>query len=132
MVSTPSVPTIPTSRLYTAAGQTIGLPAESFSTLAFLATAVNGNQPNQTFVVTYTDGTTTTFTQGVSDWFTPQNYSGESGAVDMAYRDLANGTSDNRTFHVYGYSLALNSAKTVKSITLPSNGNVKILAMNMM
>jgi hypothetical protein len=57
------------------AGQTILLPTGSFSTLNFLATAVNGNQPNQTFVVTYSEGTIETFTQGISEWFTPQNYS---------------------------------------------------------
>ena len=92
---------------------------------------MNGNQPNQTFVVTYTDGTTDTFTQGVSDWFTPQNYSGESDAVDLAYRDLSGGTADNRMFHIYGYSLSLSAGKTVKSVTLPSNGNVKILALSL-
>jgi hypothetical protein len=120
------------NNVVSAAGQTINLPAGSFSSLRFLATAVNGNQPNQTFTVTYTDGTTATFTQGISDWFTPQNFAGESDAVDMAYRDLSNGTKDNRTFHVYGYSFALNPAKTVKSITLPNNGNVKILAVTLM
>jgi disulfide oxidoreductase YuzD len=55
------------NNVVSAAGQTINLPAGSFSTLNFLATAVNGNQPNQKFVVTYTDGTTDTFTQGISD-----------------------------------------------------------------
>jgi hypothetical protein len=29
---------------------------------------------------------------------------------------------------VYGYTFALNSAKTVKSLTLPSNANVVMLA----
>jgi hypothetical protein len=111
--------------------QTIVLPAGSFSSLTFLATAVNGNQPNQTFVVTYSDGTTETFTQGISDWFTPQRYSGESDALDMAHRDLSNGTTDSRTFHVYGYSLSLKPGKTVRSITLPSNNKVKILAMSL-
>jgi hypothetical protein len=119
------------NNVVSAAGQTIALPAGRFSTLKFLATAVNGNQPNQTFVVTYADGTTDTFTQGVSDWFTPQNYSGESDALDLAYRDLSNGTKDKRTFHVYGYRFALNPAKTVKSIKLPNNGKVKILAMSL-
>jgi uncharacterized repeat protein (TIGR01451 family) len=114
-----------------ASGQTIALPPGSFSTLRFLATAVNGNQPNQTFVVTYTDGTTETFVQGISDWYTPQGYAGESNALDLAYRDLANGGKDARTFHVYGYSFALNPTKTVKSITLPNNGSVKLLAMNL-
>ena len=47
----------------------------------------------------------------------------------MAYRDLSGGTADNRTFHLYGYSLALNGAKTVSSITLPNNANVVVLAM---
>jgi hypothetical protein len=117
------------NNVVSAAGQTINLPAGNFSTLNFLATAVYGNQPSQTFTVTYTDGTTQTFTQSISDWFTPQNYSGESNAVTMAYRDVFDGTRDNRTFHVY--SLALNSAKTVRSITLPNNGNVAILAMTL-
>jgi hypothetical protein len=114
-----------------AAGQTINLPAGTFATLRFLATAVNGNQANQTFVVTYTDGTTDTFRQGISDWFTPQNYGGEADALDMAYRDLANGGKDNRTFHVYGYSLSLRAGKTVKSIRLPNNGKVKLFAISL-
>jgi hypothetical protein len=119
------------NNVISAAGQTINLPAGNYTTLNFLATAVNGNQPNQTFVVTYTDGTTQTFSQGISDWFTPQHYSGESDAVDLAYRDLAGGGRDTRTFHVYGYSLRLLPGKTVQSIRLPNNGNVKILAMSL-
>src|SRR5439155_14224541 len=114
------------NNIVAADGQTIRLPGGSVATLKFLATAVNGNQPDQTFVVTYTDGTTETFTQGISDWFTPQNYRGESDAVVMPYRDLSDGSTDNRTFHVYGYSLALNLHKTAKSITLPANLEVKI------
>ena len=92
-----------------ATGQTISLPAGQYTSLQFLALAVNGNQANQTFTVNYTDGTTQTFTQSLSDWFSPQNYPGESKAVTMAYRDLSNGTKDNRTFYVYGYSFSLDS-----------------------
>ncbi len=110
------------------AGQTIALPAGQDVSLDLLATAVNGNQPNLTFTVKYTDGTTATFTQSVSDWFTPQNYSGESEAVTMAYRDRSNGTKDNRTFFLYGYTFALNSAKTVSSLTLPNDANVELVA----
>jgi hypothetical protein len=32
--------------------------------------------------------------------------------------------------YLYGYSLAINSAKTVKSLTLPANRNVIILAVD--
>ncbi len=111
------------------ANATIPLPTGQYHTLGLLATAVNGNQPSQTFTVTYTDGTTSLFTQGLSDWFTPQSYAGESVAVTMAYRDKSNGTEDSRTFNLYGYSFTLNSTKTVSSITLPKNQNAVVLSM---
>jgi hypothetical protein len=104
--------------------KTITLPAGSFSTMTFLAAAVNGNLPSQTFVVTYTDNSTTTVTQSVSDWFTPQNYPGESIAVSTAYRNESNGAKDRRTFDLYGYSFSINAKKTVKSLTLPPPSNV--------
>ena len=99
---------------------TITLPAGSFSTLEILAASVNGNLPSQKFIVTYTDGTTTTLTQSVSDWFTPQGYPGESIIFSTAYRNVYNGTKDNRTFLIYGYSFGINPNKTVKSLTLPA------------
>jgi hypothetical protein len=111
---------------------TITLPSGSYATLNLLGTGINGNQTNQTFVVTYTDNTTTKITQSLSDWYSPQNYAGESIVLSMAYRLLANGTADNRTFSLYGYSFALNSAKTVKSITLPNNGNVVVLGIDLL
>ena len=109
---------------------TITLPAGSYVALNFLATGVHGNQVNQTFVVTYSDGTTSTFTQSLSDWFTPQNYAGETAVLQMPYRIYANGTIDNEPFYLYGYSFALNSAKIVKSLTLPSNRNIVVLAVD--
>ena len=96
-----------------------------------LATGVNGNQASQTFVVHFSDGTSSTFTQSISDWFTPQSFAGESTAVSMPHRDNSDGTTDNRTFLLYGYSFALNNAKTVSSITLPNNANVEVLAITL-
>src|SRR5208282_3017319 len=113
-----------------ASGVTIPLPAGNFSTVNLLATGVNGSQANQAFVVAYTDGTTTAVTQSLSDWYKPQSYAGESEAVTMAYRLISTGATDNRTFYLYGYSFAINSAKTVKSITLPNNRNVIVLAVD--
>lgn len=109
--------------------ETIPLPSGHYSTLNLLATGVNGNQTAQTFVVTYTDGTTATFTQSLSDWFTPQSYSGESIALSTAYRDTSSGGTQNATFNLYGYSFAINSSKTIQSLTLPSNRNVVILGV---
>ncbi len=113
------------------ANTTITLPTGSFSTLQILGAAVNGNQANQTFTVTYTDNSTTTLTQSVSDWFTPQDYSGESIAKSMTYRDVYNGTMDDRTFLLYGYSFGINPNKTVKSLTLPATRNVCVLAVSL-
>jgi Chitobiase/beta-hexosaminidase C-terminal domain len=110
---------------------TIALPAGNFTTLSLLATGVNGNQQNQVFTVNYSDGTSTNFTQSLSDWFSPQNYTGESQALAMAYRINTNGSLDNRTFYLYGYSFALNSTKTPVSLTLPKNRNVIVLAVDL-
>ena len=114
-----------------ASGQAIPLPSGSFTSLDLLATAVNGNQPNQAFVVTYTDGTTATITQSISDWFTPQGYAGESTAATTAYRDTSGGGRDARTFLVYSYALALDPTKTVKSLTLPNDKNVEVLGIDL-
>ena len=99
------------------------------SSLWLMAAAVEGNQMAQTLTVTYRDGTTDTLSQNFSDWFQPRNFPGEVRAVRMPYRLLADGSKDQRTFYVYGYGFALSPAKTVKSVTLPNNKLVKVLAM---
>ncbi len=121
----------PSNAADTVANTTVLLPAGNFSKLYFLGTAVNGNQANQTFVVTYTDGSTSSFTQSLSDWYTPQSYAGETTASTMAYRLESGGRRDNRTFRLYAYSFALNSAKTVKSVRLPGSRNVTVLAITL-
>lgn len=108
--------------------EVIPLPSGRYSTLNLLATAVNGNQTAQSFTVNYTDGTATTITQGLSDWFTPQSYSGESIALSMPYRDTGSGGLQTATFNLYGYSLAIDSTKGLQGLTLPSNRNVVVLA----
>src|SRR5262249_20245644 len=57
---------------------TVTLPQGNYSSVMLLGTGVRGNQANQKFVVTYTDGTTSSFVQSLSDWHTPQSYAGES------------------------------------------------------
>ena len=119
-----------TADVVSAAGQTIALTAANDSALTILATAVNGSQANQTFTVTYTDGTTATFTQSISDWAIPQGYAGESTALTTSYRDTSTGATQSGTFNVYYYTFVLNPAKSVKSITLPKNSNVEVLAID--
>src|SRR5271167_336241 len=110
---------------------TIPLPAGNYATLNLLGAAAHGSQTNQSFVVTYTDGTTSTITQSLSDWWgPPQNYAGESVVVTMPYLVTPTGATMNEVVYVYGYTFAINSAKTVQSITLPNNRNVMILAID--
>ena len=111
---------------------TIALAAGNDSAVNLLAAAVNGNQPNQTFVVTYTDGSSSRFTQSLSDWYTPQSYAGESRVLTMPYRIAPSGASSSGPIYLYGYSFAINSAKTVQSITLPNNRNVVVLAIDLL
>ena len=48
----------------------------------------------------------------------------------MAYRIAPAGATSAGPVYLYGYSFALNSAKTVQSITLPNNRNVVVLAVD--
>jgi hypothetical protein len=111
--------------------QTITLPSGNYSRLWMLATGVEGDQTSQSFLVTYSDSTTASFTQSFSDWFTPQSYAGESKAVTMSHRNNSDGSADNSTFYLYGYSFALNNAKIVQSIQVPNDANVVILAISL-
>ena len=114
-----------------ATSTTIALPGGNYTTLSFLATAVNGSQPNQSFVVTYADGTASTFVQGVSDWGAPQNYAGETSVSTMAYRVTPTGATGAGSWHLYGYAFALNPTKQAVSLTLPSNSHVAVFAVDL-
>ncbi|MGA2244152.1 MAG: protease pro-enzyme activation domain-containing protein [Verrucomicrobiota bacterium] len=110
-------------------GQTLTLPAGNFNSLQLLGTAVDGGQSSQNFIVTYTDNSTTTLAQSFSDWANPQQFGGESVVLSMPYRNNGGGSKDlNTSVDVYNYVLPLNQTKTVKTLTLPANNNVVLLA----
>jgi hypothetical protein len=114
------------------AGQTITLPAGQYTGLMLLGAAIHTSEPNQTFKVNYTDGTSATVTQGISPWTAAQNYAGESVAISTAYSDTSGGTENTGApVNLYGYVLPLSDSKTVQSITLPNNSDVAVLAMTL-
>jgi len=112
-------------------GKTIALPEGKFGSLKILATGVDGEQESQVFTITYSDGTSSNVTQSLGDWYASSGYKGESEAVVMPYRLQGDGSKDSRTFHLYGYSFNLDSSKLVRSITLPDNEHVLVLAMTL-
>jgi alpha-mannosidase len=112
-------------------GNSIALPAGKFSSIRLLAVGLNGNQRMQTFTISYTDGTSSTFTQSLSDWSDQGNARGESVASEMQYRITGDGSKDDNPFYTHAYSFSLNSSKTIKSIGLPANRDVVVLAVTL-
>ena len=78
--------------------------------------------------MTYRDNTTTVVSQNMSDWLKPQGYPGESTA-GYSPRVTKNGSVESLYEYLFGYSLAINSAKTVKSISLLATRDVVILSV---
>jgi hypothetical protein len=109
-------------------GQVVSLPSGKFSSLVLLGTGVQGSQTGQTITVNYADGTSAQFVQSFSDWSSPQNFPGELEAVAMPYRNSADGSKDLGTFNLYAYEFELDPTKTVRSVTLPTDPNVVVLA----
>lgn len=110
-----------------ATGLPIALPQHHYGALQLLATGVQGSQ-TETVTVNYTDGTSVVVQQNFSDWFSPQNFPGETVAVAMQYRDIFDGSQDDRTFNLYAYEFALDRRKTVQSFSLTNNRDVVVLS----
>ena len=120
----------PTNALDAVSNTTVTLPPGHYSGLAMLGALVNNMlPPTGTFVVTYTDGTTSSTAQSLSDWVYPLNYTGETNVTCVPYRNEANGTKDGHLTCVYGYQIPLDNTKIVQSVTLPATRNIVMLAM---
>ena len=113
-------------------GKTVNLPEGKFSNVKILALAVNGDQELQTFNVTYADGTSSTFSQNLSDWASPRSFPGESVAFTLPYRLVSDGSKDSNTFYGFAYSFNLDSSKAVRSLSLPSNRSVLVFGITLL
>ncbi len=111
-------------------GKTVPLPNGKFTSLRLLATAVEGNQRRQVFTVNYADGTSSSFTQTLSDWASAgeDHVPGQSSAVRVPYRVAGDGTTDANAFGLFAYRFTLDSTKEVRSLTLPANRDVLLFA----
>ncbi|HET8841221.1 MAG TPA: glycoside hydrolase family 76 protein, partial [Ktedonobacteraceae bacterium] len=112
------------------AGVSANLPAGSYQELHILATGINGNQLSQPFTVTYTDNSTATQNISLSDWFASSPQPNERFAVAMDTRWGPSSTQYGN-IHLFDYTIVLNSGKTVKSLTLPNNSNVIVVALTL-
>jgi hypothetical protein len=127
----PSAPT-GTPNNYQAVGQKLPVtPIASAKTLAFLGAATGGAQSGSA-TITYTDGSTQSFTLAFSDWTlngggtTP--IAGNLIAVKSPYRNTPGGQQTVQT-DVFYTDVALQPGKTIQSVTLPSVGGLHVFAV---
>ncbi|MBR7836797.1 GH92 family glycosyl hydrolase [Actinospica durhamensis] len=105
-----------------AAGQTMLVEGTSgASKLGVLESSTNGSTSGP-ITVTYTDGTSVTETLSSSDWAGGPG-TGETAVATMTYRNSDTDGSQDITMYVYATTIALDSSKTVASITLPDVSN---------
>lgn len=123
-----------------AGGQTIPVSAPAGATkIGFLGSAVNAGTAGAsgTATVTYTDGTTSSATLGMSYWtLAAGGGSPQFGNVIVAttpYRNYQDGSSQRVTTYVFAETIPVNSSKTVASVTLPAtvaNGSIGVFAIS--
>lgn len=121
-----------------AAGQVIPIGKQT-SSIGFLGSAVNAGTAGSSGSVTvsYTDGSTSTATLGMSDWTlgggsgSPQF--GNAIAATTPYRDTLDGSSQTINTYVFAATIPVDNTKTVASITLPAtinHGSIGIFAIS--
>ncbi|MFJ8080032.1 GH92 family glycosyl hydrolase [Streptomyces sp. NPDC096205] len=116
----------------TGAGQTIRLD-EPATALSFIGSAVNGDQQAEA-TVTYTDGSTDTAELAFTDW----TLGGGGGSVRYgntvvartAYRNVAGADRDPVATYVFATRpFRAPEGKTVRSVTLPRNGDLHVFTL---
>ena len=118
---------------YQTQGQVVPVtPVANAAKLAFLGSATNG-ATSGTATITYSDGTTQTFTLGLSDWTLGGGHDapsfGNQVVATTAYRNTPVGkqTTDNPV--VLYTDVALQAGKTVSSVTLPMSGQLHVFTI---
>jgi beta-glucosidase len=112
----------------TTAGQVIALHG-SGSALSFLAAGTYGTQSGSV-TITYADGSTSTSTVTVADWYANQAVPGCSLIVTSPYWNRPAGSNYPRDQKVslYAASIPLIAGKQVAYLALPNNGSLHIFA----
>ncbi|MGH3415744.1 MAG: fibronectin type III-like domain-contianing protein, partial [Actinocrinis sp.] len=102
-----------------AQGQTVPISGTG-STLGIIGTADYG-AASGTAVITYTDGSTQSFSLAFNDWWTNAPTEGGDILATFAHLNNANGALNNNV-SLYTDTVALTPGKTVKYLTLPDVG----------
>jgi hypothetical protein len=90
-------------------------------TLGFLVSGSYG-PASGTGTITYTDGSTQSYTLNAPDWFSTSPPSGGAVAVSSAYQNRQGNTTYAGTGDIFSETVALTAGKTIASVTLPPGG----------
>jgi Carbohydrate binding module (family 6) len=99
-----------------AEGQTIDLSGSG--TLGFLLSASYG-PASGTGTLTYTDGSTQSYSLTSPDWFSSTAPSGGALAVSSAYQNRQGNTTYSGSGNIFSVTVPLTAGKTLASVTLP-------------
>ena len=110
---------------YVANGQILTIPLNPTTThaniLGILGATADGDAYG-TFTVTYTDGTSQQTQVKFTDWASPAPRFGNEVAITTSYRNPGK-TQENVGVHIYYAGIAVDSTKTLKNVTLPTDLN---------
>jgi beta-glucosidase len=110
-----------------ASGQTIALSGPG-TELGFLGAGEFGTQTG-TVTINYTDGTSSTATLSLADWYADSAVSGGTVVATVPWNDAPGSTLGAYQVSVYSAVVPLDAGKTVASVSLPENFDMHIFAM---
>jgi beta-glucosidase len=126
-------PNVPAGQpdVVTTAGQIIAVNG-SGSSLAFLGAGSNGTQSGQV-TVRYQDGTSSTGTLTLADWYSNSAVPGCTLVVTAPHWNRPAGSTLDPNHHVslYAGSVPLTAGKQIAYITLPSNARLHVFAASL-
>ncbi|WP_436496343.1 glycosyl hydrolase family 95 catalytic domain-containing protein [Actinokineospora sp. HUAS TT18] len=107
-------------------GQTIAVPAGTYTQLHVLGVATSGSATG-TVTFTYADGSTTTATLNLSDWGQAPQF-GEKVAIQCTHRHNAAGDHALRV-KVLHQTIAITGTGQLTSVKLPSHGRMHVFGL---
>ena len=112
-----------------AQGQSLALPAGGWATAYVLGATHNGNVDTAA-TVTYSDGSSQTLPLQLTDWAGGPAF-GNTKEISMPYRIKEGQGQDGPPVAIFGTRLALDPAKTPRSIALPDDQRMEIYALTL-
>jgi hypothetical protein len=107
----------------------LGAAQGSYSTVYLIGAAITA-QNKVPFVLTYSDGSTTSVNVNMSAWTASAGNAGETVLATTAYANNQGGSQvSSATYYLYGYQLPVTTTKTLVSVSLPNTRNVVIMAL---